>query len=515
MQISTACVLNSTVKFFTSWYGIIISSILVYALAIHIKRERFRRKHGTQEPPRFREGGFLGLFLAYTLISFKQSGELLDFAVSILDRYNGTLSAKLFGLRVIATREPENIKAMLATQFNEFGLGRHSHLATLLGDGIFTLDGDGWKHSRQLLRPQFAREQVAHVQKLEPHVQTLAKHIRKYKGDKFDIQELFFRLTLDTATEFLLGESVHSLHDDSIGLPARKEVLEFARAFDLSQKYLGSRVYSQAAYFLVDGFEFRRANRTVHNWIQTFVTKALTMTPDVLEEKSKDGYTFLYELVKYTKDKRVLQDQLLNILLAGRDTTAGTLSFCLFELARNPDVWEKLKAEIYQTFGKDDTSKITFESLKQCEYLKWVINETLRLYPSVAVNFRVPNKDTTLPVGGGPDGTAPVFVAKGTTVAYSYYVTHRMEKYFGKDPTRFIPERWEHLDQLGWAYLPFNGGPRICLGQQFALTETGYVLTRLIQMFPNLETRDHRHYPPLKNCQLTARHQDGVFISLS
>ncbi|EGW32679.1 cytochrome P450 52A3 [Spathaspora passalidarum NRRL Y-27907] len=504
------------IKFLTSWYGILASSILIYSLAIYIKRERFRRQHGTKEPPSFREGGLFGLYLAYTLLKYKSTGELLDYGVRIIEKYGWTMKAQLFGLTVLVTGEPENIKAMLATQFNDFGLGRNPHLKPLLGDGIFTLDSEGWKHSRQLLRPQFAREQVAHVQKLEPHIQILAKHIRKNKGTGFDIQELFFRLTMDTATEFLFGESVHSLYDESIGLTTSEEVAGFAHNFDTAQKYLGSRVYTQAAYFFVDGFEFRRSIKGVHKLAQIFVRKALTMTPEVLEEKSKDGYTFLYELVKYTKDPKVLQDQLLNILLAGRDTTAGTLSFCFFELARNPEIWQKLRSEIYQHFGEEyDASQITFESLKSCEYLKWVINETLRLYPSVSANFRVAAKDTTLPVGGGPNGSSPVFVPKGTTVAYCYYITHRDPKYYGKDAKEFRPERWESLDKLGWAYLPFNGGPRICLGQQFALTETAYVIVRLAQLFPTLNTKDFRPYPPRINCQLTARHQDGVFIELS
>ncbi|RLV89828.1 Cytochrome P450 52A13 [Spathaspora sp. JA1] len=506
---------NFAVKFLTSWYGILFGVLAIYCTSIHIKREKFKKKHGTKEPRPYEEGGFLGLHLAYDLLRTKRAGESLDFAMGIKEKYGRTISAKLFGLRVIGTYEPENVKAMLATQFNDFKLGRHPHFKPLLGDGIFTLDGEGWKHSRQLLRPQFVRDQVAHVSQLEPHIQTLAKHIQKNKGQTFDIQELLFRFTLDTATEFLFGESVHSLHDSSIGLSDSNEWSGFAESFDKAQRYLGTRVYSQVAYFFVDGWDFRRSVKQVHKLAQILVQRALAMSPEELEEKSKNGYTFLYELAKFTKDPKILQDQSLNILLAGRDTTAGTLSFCIFELARNPSIWEKLKNEVYQHFGKDyDSSKITFESLKSCEYLKWVVNETLRLYPSVAINFRAATKDTTLPVGGGPDGSYPIFVAKGTTVAYSYYVTQRLEEYYGKDADVFRPERWETLDKLGWAYLPFNGGPRICLGQQFALTEASYVIVRLVQMFPHLETKDMREYPPKKNCQLTVRHQDGVFIEM-
>ncbi|RLV94484.1 Cytochrome P450 52A13 [Spathaspora sp. JA1] len=498
-----------------NWLVLLIGVYSVYSIATYIKRVQFKRKHGTKPIPDFPDTGILGLKFAYTLLTKKKKGDLLDYIHDNLE-HTRTYNANLFGLPIIMTTEPENVKAMLSTQFNQFSLGRNPHLRIMLGDGIFTLDGEGWKHSRQMLRPQFVREQVSHVSQLESHLLTLAKHITKNKGRTFDIQELFFRFTVDTATEFLFGESVHSLHDETVGLYNDNELITgFAEAFDKTQKYLGSRVYTQSAYFLVDGLAFRKAIKKVHQFTKLFVNKALEMSSDELEKKSQERYTFLYELTKSTRNPQVLQDQLLNILLAGRDTTAGTLSFCFFELARNPKVWHKLKQEVNAKFDKDDLSNITFESLKSCEYLKWVINETLRLYPSVAANYRRATQDTTLPLGGGPDGTAPIFVSKGSTVAYCYYSIHRLEDYFGKDAKEFNPERWESLDKLGWQYLPFNGGPRICLGQQFALTEIAYVVVRLVQMFPNLESRDERPYPPMKACELTLRHNDGVYIEMS
>ena len=260
-----------------------------------------------------------------------------------------------------------------------------------------------------MLRPQFAREQVAHVRALEPHVQVLMKHIRLNKGKTFDLQELFFKLTLDTSTEFLFGESIYSLYDSSIGLTPPTDIQgrsEFADAFNTSQKYLGTRAWLQFMYWVVQNREFYQCNAKVHKVAKYYVKRALNFTPDELEKASANGYTFLYELVKQTRDPVVLQDQLLNILVAGRDTTAGLLSFTFFELARNPDVFEKLKNEIYEHFGKGDESRvedITFESLKQCEYLKFVLNEALRMYPSVPLNFRVSTKDTVLPNGGGKD----------------------------------------------------------------------------------------------------------------
>lgn len=328
---------------------------------------------------------------------------------------------------------------------------------------------------------------------------------------------------MDSATEFLFGESVDSLHDETIGI-SKSEIdfdgkNDFAAAFNTSQIYLSIRAVAQQAYFVINNKEFRDANAKVHKFADYYVQKALSFSSEELDKYSQDGYIFLYELAKQTRDPRVLRDQLLNILLAGRDTTAGLLSFTFYELARNPRVWLKLKEEIYEKFGDGDNARledITFESLKKCEYLKALLNEVLRMYPSVPQNFRVAQKDTSLPRGGGPNRDQPIFIHKGQTVTYTVYAMHRDEKFYGKDAAEFRPERWFEPEtrKLGWAFLPFNGGPRICLGQQFALTEASYVIARLAQLFPTLASHDDE-YPPRKASHLTMCHQSEVRISLA
>lgn len=499
-----------------------VSFFLFFFIESRIRTFRFKRKHGCKPPVSHPNSRRLGIPMLFEQLKDKREGRMLEAAVDHFHDANAnTFEIRLLGFPIIMTQEPENIKALLATQFNDFSLGiRHAQFKPLLGDGIFTLDGEGWKQSRAMLRPQFSREQIAHVKALEPHFQTLVEHIDNKNGATFDIQELFFRLTMDTATEFLFGESVYTLRDGTVSQNPPVEIEgrdTFAEMFNLAQSYLSSRSYTSFLYFFINTAEFRNANKQVHGFTKYYVQKALSFTQEELDEKSREGYIFLYELAKQTKNPKILQDQLLNILLAGRDTTAGLLSYTFYELARNPDVYEKLKDEIYSAFGRADNARvedITFESLKKCEYLKYVINEVLRLYPSVPVNFRVSVRDTTLPLGGGSDGRSPVYVPKGTTCAYSVHCTHRMEDYYGKDALEFRPERWANLSKVGWAYVPFNGGPRICLGQQFALTEASYIVTRLVQTFPHIESKDSGSYPPLKNVQLTLCLQNGAYISL-
>lgn len=505
-----------------SWWPIVFLTACLYFVVRRARMEIAYRRSGAVWPA-YGTDKLLGFKVVYDMLQQRRIGRAPDFFQRKFDVTGVYTGGLLVGGRyAITTRDPENIKAILATQFGDFNLGnRHQHIKVTLGDGIFTLDGAGWKQSRAMLRPQFAREQIGHVQLLERHVQRLARHIRRTQGARFDIQPLFARLTIDSGTEFLFGESCDALRDDDVagggtGLdPALKRV--FAEAFTYTQTVLFKRLSLQKLYFLVDGRRFRHHNRVVHRVTDYFVNRALSATPAEAEKASRGGYVFLYELMRQTRDPQVLRDQCLNVLLAARDTTAGLLSFCMFELARNPAVVRELRAEIGRYFGAGDAADvaaISFESLKKCRYLRAVLHETLRLYPAVPANFRVATRDTTLPRGGGPDESLPVFVPRGTMCVYQVYSVHRSARYYGADCNQFRPGRWLEpgATKLGWAFLPFNGGPRICLGQQYALTEALYVVVRLLQMFGLLKSYDDE-YPPAKATHLTMSLFNGANIS--
>ncbi|KAJ5594073.1 uncharacterized protein N7459_000281 [Penicillium hispanicum] len=122
------------------------------------------------------------------------------------------------------------------------------------------------------------------------------------------------------------------------------------------------------------------------------------------------------------------------------------------------------------------------------------------------------NKDTHLPVGGGPDGQDPVYVGKGQEVTYSVDTMHRLPEIFGADAKEYRPERWDKL-KPGWGYIPFNGGPRICIGQQFALTEAGYTIVRLLQHFEKIESRDEGAFE--ESLTLTLASFNGTKVAMT
>ncbi|KAJ3497087.1 hypothetical protein NLG97_g2163 [Lecanicillium saksenae] len=406
------------------------------------------------------------------------------------------------------TVDPENIKAMLATQFKDFELGslRSNQLGPLVGHGIFTSDGKDWQEQRSILRPQFTRTQVSNLALLETHAQHLFQRFDTDQAgswtDEVDLAPLFFNLTLDAATEFLFGQSVQSQssqHEDaeSSGKKTQsdlssKDWSSFGRAFDRANATIALQGMLMEFYFLYRPKSFVQDCKKVHEFADYFVQKALNQELEGDNADSEtEAYVFLSELVKTTRDPYMLRSQLLNILIAGRDTTAGLLGWTFFLLARHPEYYNKLHRVIVETFGSysTDTGSITFESLKGCQQLQYLLSEVLRLHPVVPENSRRAVRNTTLPRGGGPDGQSPIFIRKGEDVIYNVNVMHHRRDLWGEDAHEFIPERWAER-RHGWEYLPFNGGPRICLGQQFALTEAAYVVVRMVQKYSKIENLD-------------------------
>lgn len=448
-----------------------------------------------------------------------------------------TFGQNVLGRKIVSTIEPENIKAVLATQFNDFCLGtRHREFYPLLGDGIFTLDGAGWTHSRGMLRPQFARDQVADLDLMDGHITRLIELIPR-DGSSFDIQPLFFLLTIDSATHFLFGESVGSMgssgettNNSLLGKSSVGNANGFAQAFNTAQEWLASRSRAANFYWMINPQEFRDSSKRVHEVVDHYVQLALESKKRNPEKKPGERYIFAEALAAESDNPKLLRDQMLNILLAGRDTTASLLSSCFFYLSRNQAVWKRLRQAIVDEFGDVTTpgGEITHAKLKNIPYLRYVLNEStssitllyetgytdkiaLRLMPPVPLNFRVAVKDTSLPTGGGPNGRSPVYVRKGQVVTYSVFAMHRRKDIWGSDAEEFRPERWEENGRRGWEYLPFNGGPRICLGQQYALTEASFTLVRLLQRFDEVVNTDELVRPAIQS-SLTMSHDRGVYV---
>lgn len=227
----------------------------------------------------------------------------------------------------------------------------------------------------------------------------------------------------------------------------------------------------------------------INSLTQRYIDRALGITRQELENiaQSSKEFTFLHALASTSSDPKDIRDEVVSILFAGRDTTAATLSWLFFELAKSPTAVRKIRSEIQSVMGDRMPS---FDELKRMKYLHNAVNEILRLYPPVPINVRYAARDTTIQLS---DSIQPLLIRKGDGIAYSTLLLHRRPDIYPPTsenflpPDRFSPERWEHWTPRPWTYIPFNGGPRICPGQQFALMEIYFTTVRILQRFQRLE----------------------------
>ncbi|KAI6151608.1 cytochrome P450 [Pisolithus tinctorius] len=313
------------------------------------------------------------------------------------------------------------------------------------------------------------------------------------------------RFTLDSATEFLLGKCVSSL---SAGLAYPKNsppgqdkdytdhpANVFARAFSDAQSNATFRGGFGTLWRLAEFWSDRvkKDMEVCHRFIDPILKDALQMERSMkeagqvrTEEKGAFEDTLLGHLVSCTEDPIVIRDETLNILIAARDTTASTLTFLVYMLSQHPHVLKRLRAEVLSTVG--NSRRPTNEDVRDMKYMRAVINETLRLYPPVPLNVRTSVEAVLWP---GVNGDSPIYIPPKTRTLYSVFLMHRRKDLWGPDaeifdPDRFLDERLKYLTSNPFIFLPFNAGPRICLGQQFAYNEMSFFLVCLLQNFSSI-----------------------------
>ncbi|KAH9849996.1 cytochrome P450 monooxygenase pc-2 [Lenzites betulinus] len=530
--------------------GAFLSIPGAYALRVVFKNvgARWRAKRiGASLPSRW-DGRLPGNWdiLQHTLERFK-NGYVGEGFWDKVDELGHLHSVDLLWDRVYLTNDADVIKTILATDFSNFekGEGFRNMLDSVLGNGVFNTDGE---FHRTMTRPYFYRDRISHFELFDAHAAVAVEKMkaRFRSGQPVDFQDLINRFALDSATEFLFGASVHSLQSDLPRAHANDILSQHTRSEDASEKFsravlgaqrvLAMRLRLGWTWPLQEIVQDKSTEhmRVIDEFLQPVLKEAIAKNRNsdgVKQVADEEGETLLDHLVKLTDDPVLLHDETLNILIAGRDTTASTLSFVVYMLCLYPDVFRRLREEILEAL--EHSQMPMFDDIRKLKYLRAVINETLRLYPIV-----VAVQDTTLPNPNDPHGPR-IFVPAKTGVAYSVFLTHRRKDYWGPDALSFDPDRWldERLNKYFAAnpfiFLPFNAGPRICLGQQFAYNEMSFFLIRLLQNFSHIEL-DLRAQPPdsrpptewaaadgqkgrekiIPSCQLTLFLQGGLWVKM-
>jgi len=358
-------------------------------------------------------------------------------------------------------RHPDDIQRVLVTDASDYCRAEvtQDSLGQVADGGLFLNEGEQWQRERTALQPAFYRDRI----------ETYAEMMVGYSSERADewagresvvVSDEMRTLTLEILTKTLLDVDIRGRESD-IGDAAEAITANF-----------DAGTVSAFLPLWVPTPQNRRTKRALAEFDDTIEDlvarrRASDDDPDdllsiLLDVEFEDGSGL---------SERDVRDNLFTFLVAGHETTALTLSYAIFLLANHPEKQAKLQAELDDVLGGAQPGAT---DLFELDYLGNVVDEVLRLYPPAYTIFRESTTDVTL---GGYD------IPEGSIVTLPQWVVHRDERWFD-DPDDFRPERWDaERDRPEYAYFPFGGGPRHCIGMRFALMEAKLVLATLAQRF--------------------------------
>lgn len=362
---------------------------------------------------------------------------------------------------------PDAVKVVLQDHQSNYGKvpWYNDKFKSLIGEGLFTSEGSLWLRQRRLAQPAFHRQRLAALGTIM--TDTVEELLRRWEpeldsGRPLDVRAEMMRLAMSVVARALLGGDV-SREAEAIG-----------HAIDIAIDYTYERMQS---YFDLPGRfplpstrRFERARAELDGIVYRIIAERrhssedrgdlLSMLLAARDEDTGEGMS----------DTQV-HDEVMTIFLAGHETTAVALTRAWYILSRHPHIAERLRAELREVLGGHVP---TVQDLPALKYTEMVMQETLRLYPPAWLMTRMPREDDE--IGG-------YRIPARTPVYLCQYITHRHSAFWdnpeGVDPERFSPER--SAGRPRWAYFPFGGGPRQCIGSAFALMEAQLALATIAQ----------------------------------
>jgi len=415
----------------------------------------------------------------------------------------------------VFTTDPANVEHILRFNFANYVKGKFNHdiLEDLLGDGIFSVDGEQWRQQRKIASFEFSTKVLKDFSSVvfRENAVKLSKILLEAYGTKqtVEMQGLLLKSTMDAICKLGFGVEINSLSNTNSGTEA-----SFAKAFDTANDMLfwryvdlawklkryfniGSEVTVKESIKTVDDFVYkviqkRRREISVQN---SYVKPDMLSRFIALSEKQPENYSDKY-----------LRDIILNFMIAGRDTTAVTLCWFFHLLCKNPDVEGKLLQENRDLVKENEcvsieesismfSQSLTHAVLDKMHYLHAALSEALRLHPAVPVDAKYVVSDDIL-----PDGFK---IKKGDMINYVPFSMGRMTYLWGSDAEEFKPERWLQngifQPQSPFKFTAFQAGPRICLGKDFAYMQMKIFAAVLVRFFKfeAVEGKEVKYRPSL------------------
>ncbi|KAL8286712.1 hypothetical protein RQP46_004240 [Phenoliferia psychrophenolica] len=358
--------------------------------------------------------------------------------------------------RMVFLRTPEELEWIQHTNFRNYVKGKNFHdVMNVMGEGIFVTDGPVRKATAKIFTANNFRGLI--TDSVEETDALLRSKLTDFvaTGKPFDILPLFFSFTLDSFSLLAFGTSIGALESDT--------PLPFVTAFDYVQVGMMRRFFEPTwkftELFSSQGRKMRAAVAVLDDFVYKFIDN-IAAGEAAGESSQRGGLLSLYmklQLDDGSKLSRVtVRDSVLNLLIAGRDTTAQNLSWMTYHVLSRPEILAKVRQEL------DNSPPVTYDTFKSLVYLNAVFNETARLHPAVP--------------------------AKGETVLWSDWAMGRLRSIWGEDAKQFKPERWIDSDGSlktvsNWKFHAFNGGYRLCIGKTLATYEAITVMALIFGKF--------------------------------
>ncbi|KAK0474604.1 cytochrome P450 [Armillaria novae-zelandiae] len=364
-------------------------------------------------------------------------------------------------------------------QFQDFEKGPFVFAAikALAGMGVFNSDGERWKFHRTTTRPFFNKARISDFDNFERHAVSTISQIkpRLREGYPIDFQDVVARFTMDSATEYLFGKDVNSI---AAGLPypagspmagslhfINHPSNSFVKAFVKAQEKIVIRTQKSPSWPLSELWadEVQLLWEVINGFVQPMLSEALGRKAKGSTSVGSDKDLESMSLLDHPK---VVQDELINIFIAGRDTmsssTSSLLTFAVYMMCEHPDMVAQLQSEILKKVG---TGKPTYDDIRDMKYLRAFLNGVLFCFSaSLMPSFSISSSRvvTTLP----NRGRTPYYIPCNTRVVYSVFLMHRRTDLWGPDALKFDLDRFldsrmhKYLTPNPFIFAPFNAGPR-------------------------------------------------------
>ncbi|WP_162913098.1 cytochrome P450 [Rhodospirillaceae bacterium SYSU D60014] len=424
----------------------------------------------------------------------------LAYLTSLAQRCGDVVHLNLGRQRVFLLNHPNHVAHVLQANYRNYRKSDfYDKVRPTFGDGLVTSEGDFWRRQRKLAQPAFHRERIEALAKVM--TDATGEMLRRWEstaaqdaagGATLDITTEMFRLTLDIVLRSLFGAD---LRDD---FP--KVAQSVATMLEISERRMWAFVDLQDHLPTRNYWRTRHAVRTLDEVVYRIIAE---------RRRSGERRDDLLGMLLEARDAdtgegmsdRQLRDEVTTLLVAGHETTANALTWIWYLLSKHPQAARQVRAEIDTVCGGRMPNA---EDARALTYTKLVIQEAMRLYPPAWTISRAAIEDDE--IGG-------YAVPAGSPVMLCPYIIHRHTDYWenpeGFDPERFLPER--SVGRPKFAYFPFGGGPRICIGNSFAMMEIPLVLAMAMRAYDLHLVPGHR-VEPLPAISL--RPKNGMIMSV-